>query len=170
MDAGMTRRTLLGSVAAATLLPRLAAGVTSPSPDTATPAMQVSMRLGEPLVGMHGWRRAVVLAGLVQGSLMQGKVQSGQLQWLVDPASGAVEIAIDMLLVRADGAMIQLRDRSAPAVAAPSAAWPGLPTAPALFDAAGMQLSPVGLAGRLDASALGRGLVWLRAFDGQQTA
>jgi hypothetical protein len=166
----MTRRTLLGSVAAVTMFPQPAAGVYSQAPQATTPGMQIGLRLGEPESRLHGWRRALVLAGMVEGSLMQGTVQSGQLEWLVDPASGAVEVAIDMLLVRADGALIRLRDRSAPADDAAQRASPGLSTAPELFDAAGTLLAPARLAGHLDVSGLGRGVVWLRAFDRARTA
>lgn len=170
MHADMTRRTLLGTVAAATMFPQLAGGVNSRVSRATQPAIEIALRTGEPHAGVHGWRRAVVLAGLLRGSLMQGTVKSGRLEWLVDPASGAVEVALDMLLLRADGRLIQLRDRSARAVAASPDEFPGVPTAPELFDAAAMApLAVAQLAGRLDASGLGRGVVWLRAFDRHQT-
>lgn len=166
MDACMTRRTLLGSMGAATMFPRLAAGVNATAPRAAMPAMQIGVRVGEPRNGLHGRRHAEVLAGLVHGSLMQGAVQSGHLEWLVDPASGAVEVALDMRLLRADGALLRLRDRSVHADAAVLADVPGILTAPQLFDSTGAALlAPARLAARLDASGLGRGVIWLRAFD-----
>lgn len=165
MDAGMTRRTLLGSVGAATMFPQLAAGVSRIAPPAALPAMQIAMRVDEPRHGLQGRRHAVVLAGRVEGSLVQGTVQSGRLEWLADPLTGAVDIAIDLQLLRADGRLLQLRDRSVPADGAAVGA-PGVATAPQLFDSAGSAwLAPAQLAGRLDASGLARGVIWLRAFD-----
>src|SRR5689334_4520522 len=139
MDECMTRRTLLGSVGAAAMFPPWAKAVHPRDPHAPQPVLEISLRVGEPHAGMHGWRRAVARAGLASGSLLQGSVQTGQLQWLVDPASGAVQVALDLLLLRADGALIRLRDRSAHREGAPLE-LPGVPTAPELFDAAGAVL------------------------------
>jgi hypothetical protein len=164
MRGSITRRTVLGSVGAATMFPEWAAAMHSPVPQVPRPVLEISLRIGEPRPGGHGWRRAQVLTGLATGSLLQGAVQAGTLEWLVDPASGAVQVAADMLLVRRDGAMVRLRDRSAHAQLA-SCGVPGVPTAPELFDAAGIALPASGqLAGWLDTAAIGRGLLRLRAF------
>lgn len=150
---------------AATMFPRLAAGVNAGAPLASSPALELSLRVGEPRDGLHGRRHVAVLAGLVEGSLMQGIVQSGELAWLVDPATGALDIAIDLRLLRADGSLLHLRDRNVPADAAPAGA-PCVATAPQLFDSAGSALlAPARLSGRLDASGLGRGVVWLRAIE-----
>jgi hypothetical protein len=92
-------------------------------------------------------------------------VQSGQLAWLVDPATGAAEVAINLVFTCDDGMRVQLRDRTVHAGAYGVADVPGLATAPALLDAAGEPLFRAALAGRLDTAALARGAVWLRAFD-----
>jgi hypothetical protein len=93
-------------------------------------------------------------------------VQSGRIDWFVDPASGAVEIAMACSVLRADGRTVELRDRTAIATAADRAALPGHPTAPALFDAGGRTAVASGqLVGRLDTTAIWRGFVSLRAFD-----
>ena len=164
MDGSITRRTVLGSVGAVTLFPQWAGAVHSPEPHVPQPVLQISLGIGAPRSGRHGWRRAQVRTGLATGSLLQGLVRQGQIAWLVDPASGAVQVAADMVLVRRNGALVRLRDRSAHACAVPFG-YPGVPTAPELFDAAGRALeSPGPLAGLLDASGLGRGLIQLRAF------
>jgi hypothetical protein len=107
-----------------------------------------------------------VQAGLVTGSFMRGTVQSGQLEWLVDPASGAVEFTVHMKVMRADGVLVQVRDRTVHAGTDDLPELPGLPTAPELLDAIGKPLlAPTQFAGRLDATDLRRGVVRLRAFN-----
>jgi hypothetical protein len=145
------------------MFPQWAGAVHSPLPHAPQPVLEISLGIGKPRSGRHGWRYAQVRGGFATGSLLQASVRQGQLEWLVDPASGAVQVAADLLLVRGDGALIRLRDRSAHADGAPGG-YPGLATAPELFDAAGMALLPGPLAGLLDASGLGRRLIQLRAF------
>jgi len=146
------------------MFPQWAGAVHSRAPDAPQLLLQIKLGIGEPRSGRDGWRRAQVRAGLATGSLLQASVRQGQLEWLVDPASGAVQVVAGMLLVRRDGALIRLRDRSAHAQAA-AFGYPGVCTAPELFDAAGIALpAPGPLAGLLDASGLGRGLVRLRVF------
>jgi hypothetical protein len=165
MDGNLTRRTVLGSVGAAAMFPQWAGAVHSHAAQVPQALLEISLRIDEPRAGLHGWRRAPVRGGVASGKLLRGSVQQGQLQWLVDPASGAVQVALDLQLLRVDGALIRLRDRSADAEVAPLE-FPGVPTAPELFDAGGIALPvPARLAGRLDASCLGRGVVWLRAFN-----
>lgn len=162
----MTRRTVLGSVGAAAVFPQWAQALHPDHLRVPQPVLEINLRIGTPRALMHGWRGAAVRAGLASGSLLQGAVQTGQLRWLVDPASGAVQVELDLLLMRADGAAIRLRDRSAPEQIA-TLEIPGVPTAPQLFDAAGVALpAKARLAGRLDPAAMGRGLVQLRAFEG----
>lgn len=148
---------------AATLFPQLSVGLNAPMPRGATPALEIGLRLAEPRNSNCGWRRAPVLAGTATGSLVEATVQAGSVEWLVDPISGAVEVAIDLQLVRSDGTLLQLRDRSAHADVA-AEGFPGVPTAPELRDAAGTPLPFTRLTGRLDASGLARGMMWLRGF------
>jgi hypothetical protein len=156
----INRRELLGSVGAASLMP---AALAMPASDEAVPAFQAALRLGPAQDGSGNHRWAEIIAGKLSGKRLAGKVQSGRIDWFVDPASGAVEIALTCSVLRADGKTIELRDRSASASASDRAALPGHPTAPVLSDAAGEAGLPQ-LTGRLDTTAFWRGFVSLRAF------
>lgn len=165
MERGVTRRAVLGSVGAAAMFPPLAQATLASLPASTRPVLEAWLQTGAPQSGQYGRRHARVHGGAVTGSLMRGTVQSGRLDWLVDPASGAVEVTARVQVLSADGALIELRDRTAPAVAAGFAAQPGWPTAPELFEAAsGKSVTDQPLAGRLDTAAIARGLVRLRAF------
>lgn len=163
----MTRRNVLGAIGAAGMFPSLgAARMESPSsPVPPLPALQVSLRIDQPRSAAAGWRHADINGGMLAGRLLQGVVQSGQLRWLVDPASGAVEVLLRARLLRVDGVPFELHDRTVQgADHAALSALPGVRTAPRWFDASGELRSPL-LAGWLDASGLARGEVILRAFD-----
>jgi hypothetical protein len=65
-----------------------------------------------------------------------------------------------------DGRSVRLRDRTVHTGTDGLTGLPGLPTAPELLDQAGEPLTGTAqLAGRLDTATLGRGAVWLRAFE-----
>jgi hypothetical protein len=165
MDPRITRRAALGSIGAAGMFPAFAPAISGSGPRRNQPALEVALRIGQPQSGVAGRRHALIHGGTVAGTLMQGSVQSGRLEWLVDPASGAVEAAASMLVLRADGVLVELRDRTVHAAAPVQAGLPGVCTAPRLFDAHGASLPHALLAGRLDASGLARGVVTLRAFE-----
>lgn len=163
MNPGMTRRTLIGSIGAAGLFPSLASAIAGHAPASPSAALDIRLQVGDPQSAAGRWRHAVVRGGTVSGALMRGVVQSGRLEWLVDPATGAVEISARVQLLREDGAVVELRDRTShgqPLIVG----MPGVSTAPQLFDAAGRSLPHPSLVGRLDASDLARGVVRLRAF------
>jgi hypothetical protein len=165
MEARVTRRTLLGSVGAAALFPPVAAALGSMPVSMPRLALEARLHLGAPQTSIGGRRRAVVHGGAVTGRLMHGTVQSGMLEWLVDPASGAVDLAARLQVLRTDGVLVELRDRTAHAGADRCASLPGWPTAPQLFEAAsGRPITTLPLTGRLDTTSLGRGVVGLRAF------
>ena len=157
----MNRRELLGSIGAASLLPAAFAGS---APAQACPAFQAALRLGpaQDGTGQHRW--APIVAGEISGRRLSGRVQSGRMEWVIDPCSGAVEIAMTCIVRRSDGATIELRDRTVSASASDRADLPGHPTAPRLADVAGASAAPQ-LVGRLDTTAFWRGFVSLRAFE-----
>lgn len=102
----VTRRWLLGSVGVVSVLPALAhAGGALPA---ASSPFEMVLRLGvaQPGPGNHRWAR--ISAGLVAGDL-QGHVQSGRIDWHVDPASGAAEAMATCSVRCADGRLVQLR-------------------------------------------------------------
>src|SRR5262245_47223122 len=135
MTASVTRRTLLGSVGAAAMFPALGSAFRTLPAGAPRPALEASLLVGEPQTGPGGRRTAAVRGGRVTGHLLQGVVQSGQLEWLVDPASGAVELAARVQVRRADGELVELHDRTAHAAEDSFAAQPGWPTAPRLIAA-----------------------------------
>lgn len=155
----MNRRELLGAVGAASLLP---SALAAPASQQISPAFQAALRLGPAQTGAgnHSW--AEIVAGKVSGSRLAGQVQSGRMDWYVDPISGAVEVAVRCSVLRADGKTIELSDRTAHASTDDRAALPGHPTAPVLSDATGAAARQ--LVGRLDTTAFWRGFVSLRAF------
>jgi Protein of unknown function (DUF3237) len=158
----MNRRELLGSVGAASLLP---SALAAPASAQFLPAFQAALRLGpaQDSAGNHRW--AGIIAGKVTGPRLSGRVQSGRMDWFVDPASGAVEIAMTCSVLRPDGTTVELRDRTALATVSERAALPGHPTAPVLLNGAGGAHGvSAHLVGRLDTTAFWRGFVSLRAF------
>jgi hypothetical protein len=156
----MNRRELLGSVGAASLLP---AAFVAPARNQPLPVFQASMRLGPMQNGPGNHRWAEIVAGSLSGTRVSGRVESGRMDWMVDPCSGSVEIAIACSVRRPDGKLIQLRDRTASAAAGDGAALPGHPTSPVISESSGEPgLSQ--LVGRLDTTAFWRGFVSLRAF------
>lgn len=160
----MNRREMLGSVGGFCLLPVFAGARAEVTPRQPQPAFDVLLRLGAAQGGAGNHRWARVLGGEISGSLLRGRVRGGRMDWHVDPASGAVAVATSMTIRRADGARVELRDRTAHA-ADELPELPGLRTAPELFDAAGRPLlAPLSLAGRLDARDFARGTVSLRVY------
>ena len=160
----MNRRELLGSAGALSLLP--AAGLFAGMPDAgALPALDVSLRLGPVQKGAGNHRWAEVTGGIAAGRLLRGPVRSGRMDWHVDPATGAAELALSCTIRSADGRFVELRDRTCRRNAGQYVALPGHGTAPELSDAA--DGSPVGcrpLAGRLDMRQLSGGMARLQAF------
>jgi hypothetical protein len=155
----MNRREVLGSVGAALTLPAFAVQPQG----QASPLFLAALRLGPAQDGTGNHRWAEIVAGKFSGELIIGRVQSGRIDWFVDPASGAVEVAISCIVLRADGTTIQMCDRTASATVQARAALPGHPTAPVLCDASGSVIGPP-LVGRMYATAIWRGFVSVRAF------
>jgi hypothetical protein len=155
----MNRREVLGLVSAALAPPAFA----MLPPGQASLRFQAALRLGPAQDGAGNHRWAAIVAGKLSGELVNGGVQSGRMDWFVDPASGAVEVAITCNVLRTDGTTIQLRDRTARATAQARRALPGHPTSPVLCDASGAAIGPP-LVGRMDATGIWRGFVSLRAF------
>jgi hypothetical protein len=157
----MNRRELLGSVGAASLLPTAFA---MPQSKRLLKVFEASFRLGPVQNGPGNHQWAAVAAGKLVGNRLSGRVQSGRMDWFVDPCSGAVEIAMTCSVLREDGTTVWLRDRSATASVTDRDALPGHPTAPVISDSAGGNLTAA-LVGRLDTTAFWRGFVSLRVFE-----
>jgi hypothetical protein len=161
----MNRRELLGSAGAVALLPARAV-LASALPQRPAPAFEARLQLGPPADGAGKRRRARVIGGEVIGTRLRGVVTFGTLEWLVDPASGAVELQLHGQLLTSEGKRVDLRDHTVHAGLDGVNGIAGLATAPAVYAAdSGKRLHANALAGRLDASGLPRGTVLLRAFE-----
>jgi hypothetical protein len=156
----LNRRALLGSVGAASLLP---ATFVIPVHDRAL-AFHAVFRLGPMQNGQGNHRWAPIIAGSVSGARLAGRVQTGRVDWLVDPCCGSAEFSLAATVSRPDGKIVELRDRSASASTSARADLPGHPTAPVLSDIA-RGPAATQLVGRLDTTAFWRGFVSLRAFE-----
>ncbi len=164
----MNRREVLAAVGVAALLPVcdvFAAAPVAHASSRRLPAFDAAMRIGPAQGGVGNHRHAEILGGEIEGTLLHGRIESGRMDWHVDPASGAVEVATVLQVRRGDGTSVQLRDRTVHSSVDEVPMPPGLATAPQLFDATGRLLSaPASLAGRLDNTLFSSGAVRLRAF------
>jgi hypothetical protein len=159
----MTRRELLGSAGALSLvpvLPTMATGMRAPY----AAAFEARLNIGPARSGVGNHRWALIVGGGVVGDLLHGTVRSGRLDWHTDPASGAAQVELHCWIRCTDVQYLELRDRSAWADQSVASQLPGLPTAPRLLSAAGTDPVTSPLVGRLDPTGLPRGMVLLRAF------
>lgn len=173
-DFRFTRRSLLGS-AGATLLGPLAGTARADASDmtvghgvpVALPAFEVRIRL-EPLlwtVGTgYGTGLRVIRSGRVLGPLLAGSVQSGYVRWQTDTSRGAVDLQLQAVVLRDDGTVVEVRDRSVHAIAATRGDLSRLASATSLHVANDQDGVPVLFVGRLDASLLESGSLRLNAF------
>lgn len=170
-----SRRSVLGSVGAASVVPTIPGGSAVASATALpidngvqiAPAFVATLNVGRQIRNDASPRHfsAPVLGGEVTGPLLTGSVQPGRIEWIIDEASNTVELIASYAVLRADGALIQVRDRSMHAVAAAPAASADIRTAPELHaDSAHVELQPSVLVGMLDASGFTEGRVSLRAF------
>jgi hypothetical protein len=109
-DARMTRRAVVGAVGACSLWPVLgdALAIEAPAP-AAAKAFEAVLWLGIAQAGDGNHRWAQVAMGEVTGGSLCGSVQSGRLDWHVDPATGAAEAVATCRVRGVDGKMRNLR-------------------------------------------------------------
>lgn len=107
-DRRFTRRSVLGAVGAVSLASTALAAAAASLPTGEGEAFRLVLSLEPSQAGKGNHRWARIGAGLARGSL-QGEIQSGRVDWQVDPASGAVEATATCSLRCADGKVRQLR-------------------------------------------------------------
>jgi hypothetical protein len=108
---------------------------------------------------------AAILGGEVTGPLLEGQVLPGRIEWSIDEASQSVQLGASYAVRRADGQLVQVRDRCVHHGAVAPAAGKGLRTAPELHcDGEHGELAGSLLVGVLDASGFPAGQVELRVF------
>jgi hypothetical protein len=133
---------------------------------SAEPAFEILLKVGPAhSAGADGLLTAAIVGGTAEGKLLTGAVQPGRVDWRSDSSSSMVEITASFGVLRENGELVQLRDRSVyPAAVAP-ATLSSLPSSPEMLDASGDHaLSPTLLVGRLDATGFAAGHVKLSVF------
>lgn len=162
---------MLGSVGAASIAPALPAAVCDPvlqSPDLpqTEPAFEGRLLTGpQQRISQSPARySAAILGGELSGPLLAGAVQSGRIEWTVDQESQTMHISAHYAVLRLDGELVEVRDRSVHPQAIKPASIGRLNTAPEIISGGEQQeFSPL-LVGLLDASGFSSGKVTLRAF------
>jgi hypothetical protein len=167
----LSRRSLLGSVGAASIspaLPALARDSAAPAAEfpATTPAFEGRLLLGpqKRLTQFPARYAAAVLGGEFSGTVLAGVVQTGRVEWTVDADSQSMQISAQYAVLRQDGELVEVRDRSVHPRAVKPASIARLQTAPEIGSAGGLQEPPLLLVGLLDASGFSKGQVTLRAF------
>lgn len=116
----MNRREVLASVGAASILPVAVSGsvargsVSSARSATMPPVegLDALLLLGPAQSGEGNHRWASVSTGDAVCGALAGKVLGGQLDWIIDPASGAVSVSLSCRMQRSDGVVLELRDHA----------------------------------------------------------
>lgn len=158
----MNRRELIAAAGAACMVPAclpVAEGASVNEEMT----LHAWLRIGPTRSGAGNHRWASIEAGSVTGTLARGVAGAGRLDWHADPATGAVEVALQCSVVQADGSLWTLSDRSC-AAAFDAGMGAGLHSAPRLHRAGDPPRHPT-LVGRIDHSRFAEGLLELRAFE-----
>lgn len=107
-DTRISRRSLLGAVGAVSLMPELV-GAHAVSPSSGNAAdfeMLLRLEPAEAGAGNHRWAR--IADGLVSGGALPGRIRAGRIDWLVDPASGAVEATATCRVECTDGTVAEM--------------------------------------------------------------
>jgi hypothetical protein len=111
-DGRVSRRQLLASAGAASLLPTFVGNAPAAVPRQADPAaFGALLHIGPIQGGAHGRRWARVLAGKITAGNATGEVLSGVVDWCMDPATGAVDATLACSLRAADGQQFELNER-----------------------------------------------------------
>lgn len=164
---------MLASVGAVSVSPVLP-GANRPSPPADLPpevrtelAFEGQIRTGpQQRSGDASFRySAAILGGEIDGPVLAGAVQSGRIEWSVDAASQTMQVTARYAVLRRDGVLVQVTDRSVHPQAIVPAASSRLQTAPEISCEGEHHEQPACLlVGLLDASEFSSGQVKLRAF------
>jgi hypothetical protein len=167
----LSRRSLLGSVGAATVAPALPAATRDLAEAVAglprtVPAFEARLRTGPQLRSSLSQAQfsAAILGGELAGPLLQGVVQSGRIEWTIDSASRALHITAHYAVLRHDGVLVQIKDHGIHPQAMKPADSTRLRTSPEISVDGEPHMAASLLVGLLDASGFSSGEVTLRAF------
>lgn len=162
----ITRRTVLGSVSAASLAPVLPLDSHMEPSDRSSPTVVRAFSLQLDVTTQVTTRDALqfrVLGGQVAGAHVQGIVQSGQVSCRLDAQGAVLALEAQVLVQRHDGELVLLRDQSARPAAQPAALLPSRPEL--LHSLTQAALLPALLVGRWDLGAAAQGRLQLLAFE-----
>lgn len=165
----ISRRSMLGTVGAATLAPVLvnagarAVPATAGSPEV-QPAFSGNLTVGTIERDGAVLRAASIAGGTLHGSRLAGAVHGGRIEWL-PRADGSHEVQLRFHVQCADGHQTEVFQRTVLAPGAdPQGCWPVNAVTESLADD-GAPAAAALLVGRLDATRLQQGLLTLLAFE-----
>jgi hypothetical protein len=107
----VNRRELIVAAGAACLAPACVGGMAHGRTREAA-GLLASLRIGPVRSGAGNHRWAEINSGSVTGTLVQGVVAAGRVDWHADPATGAVEVVLRCSIRGDDGQVWMLDDRS----------------------------------------------------------
>lgn len=163
----MSRRSMLGTVGAASLAPVLlkagapAAQVTDPE---LRPAFSGTLIVGAPQRVEARLHSATITGGSLDGSRLTGAVQGGRIQWLARE-DGGHEMSLHFEVRCRDGRLVEVSERAILAAGIDPASRCAVTATiePISIEARAGEAAL--LAGRLDATEIERGEVKLLAFE-----
>lgn len=162
--ARISRRSMLGSAGAASLMPVLgrnataASSAASPELPQACPAFDARLQVGAAMAGHDGGHWAAITGGSIEGRDVSGRVTGGRIEWQQQQGVCTVSARFDVL--RADGTRVEVCERGqCAAMAGPFAA------SAEVLDAVGTAATAALLVGRMDATHLAAGAVRVQAFE-----
>lgn len=164
----ISRRSMLGTVGAASLAPVVNAGAraevaTAGSPEV-QPAFAGNLTVGAIERDGTVLRAASITGGTLHGSCLAGAVHGGRIEWL-PRTDGSHEVQLRFHVQGADGHQTEVVQRT---VLAPDADLQGCWPVNAVTEPLGDDGVPAGaalLVGRLDATRLQQGLLTLLTFE-----
>lgn len=167
--ARISRRSVLGTVSAASLAPMLpqpAAARLLPAGEVhprAAPAFHAELEVAAASVAVPGERVARITGGRVAGRLLSGQVEGGSIWWRDHPAGQ--EVTARFAVRTGEGWRLEVVERGFLGAAQPGRAATLSTSTELLAPDSGLPESPSLLVGRLDLGRLGEGTVSLSTYE-----
>lgn len=167
----VSRRSMLGSVGAASLAPTLLQASVPDRADQAlsprtSPAFVAHVQVGALTRLQDGSCWAPVTGGSVGGRRLTGRVQGGRIDWPVPSPGVPGEVTARLQVTCDDGRRVELHDRGLQPAGAHASGHVLINTTPQVVEEAGEWVArPALLVGRLDLAQLGKGILKWRVFE-----
>jgi hypothetical protein len=123
------------------------------------------LRVGPARSGIGNHRWATIESGYITGELLRGVASAGRVDWHVDPATGAAEVALRCRVVDARGSGWILTDASCPSGVGSDPPGGVLHSAPRLVRESDPGRRHEVLVGRIDPRRFSQGWLELHAFE-----